>query len=81
MQFKVTMSRKNPKITEALTTEDLWQLMRLRVPPVVSEYFRGGADSETTLRANVRAFNCISVVVVRQHYEALNEPKRQASLL
>lgn len=56
MQFKVTMSRKNPKIAEALTTEDLWQLMRLRVPPIVSEYFRGGADSETTLRANVRAF-------------------------
>ena len=30
--------------------------MRRRVPPVVSEYFRGGADAETTLRANVRAF-------------------------
>lgn len=30
--------------------------MRLRVPPIVSEYFRGGADSENTLRANVRAF-------------------------
>lgn len=28
----------------------------LRVPPIVSEYFRGGADCETTLRANVRAF-------------------------
>ena len=30
--------------------------MRQRVPPIVSEYFRGGADYETTLRANVRAF-------------------------
>jgi len=43
-------------IADALTTEDLWHLMRRRVPPVVSEYFRGGADAETTLRANVRAF-------------------------
>ena len=27
-----------------------------RVPPVVNEYFRGAADSEITLRANVQAF-------------------------
>ncbi len=39
-----------------MTTADLWRLMRRRVPPIVSEYFRGGADSETTLRGNVRAF-------------------------
>ncbi|MGF1491638.1 MAG: alpha-hydroxy acid oxidase [Microcoleaceae cyanobacterium] len=50
------MIRKHQQIADALTTEDLWKLMMLRVPPVVSEYFRGGADSETTLRANVRAF-------------------------
>lgn len=31
-------------------------MMRRRVPPIVSEYFRGGADSETTMRGNVRAF-------------------------
>lgn len=30
--------------------------MRRRVPPIVSEYFRGGADHETTMRGNVRAF-------------------------
>jgi len=30
--------------------------MRRRVPPIVSEYFRGGADYETTLRGNVKAF-------------------------
>ena len=30
--------------------------MRRRVPPIVSEYFRGGADHETALRGNVRAF-------------------------
>lgn len=49
------MSRKQ-KIAEAFTTADLWKLMRRRVPPVVFEYFRGGADSETTLRGNVKAF-------------------------
>ncbi|MFT5368083.1 MAG: isopentenyl diphosphate isomerase/L-lactate dehydrogenase-like FMN-dependent dehydrogenase [Candidatus Latescibacterota bacterium] len=50
------MARQNKQITDALTTEDLWTLMRQRVPPIVSEYFRGGADAETTLRGNVRAF-------------------------
>ena len=44
------------QIDDAYTTTDLWKTMRRRVPPIVSEYFRGGADYETTLRANVRAF-------------------------
>jgi L-lactate dehydrogenase (cytochrome) len=50
------MTRQKQQIADALTTADLWQLMRRRVPPIVAEYFRGGADAETTLRANVRAF-------------------------
>ncbi|MEM9218478.1 MAG: alpha-hydroxy acid oxidase [Cyanobacteria bacterium P01_F01_bin.150] len=50
------MIRKNQQIADALTTADLWKIMRKRVPPIVSEYFRGGADCETTSRANVRAF-------------------------
>ena len=50
------MPRRKQQIADALTTADLWKIMRRRVPPVVSEYFRGGADAETTLRANVRAF-------------------------
>jgi isopentenyl diphosphate isomerase/L-lactate dehydrogenase-like FMN-dependent dehydrogenase len=41
---------------DCMTTEDIWCRMQRRVPPVVSEYFRGGADAEITLRANVRAF-------------------------
>lgn len=44
------------RVADALTTADLWNLMCKRVPPIVSEYFRGGADTETTLRGNVRAF-------------------------
>ena len=50
------MASQKQKIADALTTADLWKLMRRRVPPIVSEYFRGGADAETTLRGNVRAF-------------------------
>ena len=41
---------------DCMTTEDIWCRMQRRVPPVVSEYFRGGADAEITLRGNVRAF-------------------------
>ena len=50
------MPSQEQRIANAITTDDLWKLMRRRVPPLVSEYFRGGADAETTLRANVRAF-------------------------
>jgi L-lactate dehydrogenase (cytochrome) len=50
------MSRRDRNLANAMTTADLWNLMRKRVPPIVSEYFRGGADTETTLRGNVRAF-------------------------
>ena len=50
------MSKLDRDIADAMTTADLWKMMRRRVPPIVSEYFRGGADSETTLRGNVRAF-------------------------
>jgi len=50
------MFRAEKKIADALTIEDLWKLMLRRVPPIVSEYFRGGADSEITMRGNVRAF-------------------------
>ncbi len=50
------MGRHERRIADALDTADLWRLMRRRVPPIVAEYFRGGADAETTLRGNVRAF-------------------------
>lgn len=50
------MSRRDRQIADALTTADLWKMMRRRVPPIVSEYFRGGADAEISLRGNVRAF-------------------------
>ena len=40
------------KVSDALTIQDLWHLASKRVPPIVFEYFRGGADNEITLRAN-----------------------------
>ena len=43
-------------VDDALTKEDLWFLMRRRVPPIVSEYFRGGVDDEITLKGNLKAF-------------------------
>jgi L-lactate dehydrogenase (cytochrome) len=56
VEGKKFMTRFEQQIADVLTTDDLWKLMRRRVPPIVSEYFRGGADTETTLRGNVRAF-------------------------
>jgi L-lactate dehydrogenase (cytochrome) len=44
------------RVADAQTTADLWKLFGQRVPPVVREYFRGGADNEVTYRGNVRAF-------------------------
>ena len=50
------MGRFSGSIADACDTSDLWRLMRRRVPPIVAEYFRGGADAEITLRGNVLAF-------------------------
>jgi L-lactate dehydrogenase (cytochrome) len=44
------------RVANAETTADLWKLFEKRVPPIVGEYFRGGADSEITLKGNVQAF-------------------------
>lgn len=44
------------RVADAQTTEDLWKLFMRRVPPIVSEYFRGAADGEITLKGNVQAF-------------------------
>jgi L-lactate dehydrogenase (cytochrome) len=44
------------RVADAQTTGDLWKLFVRRVPPIVSEYFRGAADGEITLKGNVRAF-------------------------
>ena len=50
------MGRIDRRIADATDTADLWKLAERRVPPIVTEYFRGGADAEITLRGNVRAF-------------------------
>ncbi len=48
--------RRERKIADALTTSDLWQLASERIPPIAFEYFRGAADTESTSRGNVIAF-------------------------
>ena len=50
------MGQTERRIADAIDTADLWKRTRRRVPPIVTEYFRGGADAEITLRSNVRAF-------------------------
>ncbi len=50
------MTRLQRQLADAINTADLWKMMRRRIPPIASEYFRGGADAEITLRGNVRAF-------------------------
>lgn len=43
-------------IADAKTTAHLWTLGEDRVMPTALEYFRGAADDEQALKANVRAF-------------------------
>lgn len=67
------MTRQQQRIQDAQTTDDLWRLMLRRVPPIVTEYFRGGADAETTLRGNVRAFQqSLTTVYGAQKFASLD---------
>ena len=43
-------------VEKCVTIDHLRQVMEKRVPPIVREYYRGGADNEITLRDNVEAF-------------------------
>jgi isopentenyl diphosphate isomerase/L-lactate dehydrogenase-like FMN-dependent dehydrogenase len=43
-------------VSQRLTIDDLRRLMEHRVPPVVTDYFLGGAGSEQAMRDNVEAF-------------------------
>ena len=47
------------EIADALTTADIWKIMLKEIPPIAAEYFIGGADELTTLKANVLAFKQI----------------------
>lgn len=44
------------EVERCVTVDHLRQVMEKRVPPIVREYYRGGADQEITLRDNVEAF-------------------------
>ena len=49
------------EIADALTTSDIWKIMLKEVPPIAAEYFVGGADELTTLKANVLAFKQVLI--------------------
>ena len=51
-----SMPRWAEAVSRCLTIDDLRQLIEHRVPPVVTDYFLGGAGSEQTMRDNVEAF-------------------------
>ncbi len=44
-----------------LNIEDLRRLAKRRLPRVVFDYIDGGAEAETTLRANCRAFEAVTI--------------------
>lgn len=44
------------EVERCVTVDHLRRVMDKRVPPIVREYYRGGADNEITLRDNVEAF-------------------------
>ncbi len=44
------------EVERCVTVDHLRLVMEKRVPPIVREYYRGGADNEITLRDNVEAF-------------------------
>ena len=49
------------EIADALTTSDIWIIMLKEFHPIAAEYFVGGADELTTLKANVLAFKQVLI--------------------
>ena len=63
------------EIADALTTSDIWKIMLKEVPPIAAEYFVGGADELTTLKANVLAFKQVLIANRAVSYKQLTIPK------
>ena len=51
-----TIRRWSKLVEKCLTISDLEKLFEKRIPPVVGDYFLGGAGDERTMRDNVAAF-------------------------
>ena len=51
-----SIKRWGREADKCVTVDHLRQVMEKRVPPIVREYYRGGADNEITLRDNIEAF-------------------------
>lgn len=53
---QATIRRWSAKLDKCFTISDLRKLFQQRIPPVVGDYFLGGASDEVTMRDNVGAF-------------------------
>lgn len=54
---QATIRRWGARLDECFTISDLQKLFERRIPPVVGDYFLGGAGEERTLRDNIAAFD------------------------
>ncbi len=54
------MSLISPRLSRAVSFEDLRELARRRVPRLVFSYVDGGAEAEWTLRENRRSFDAVT---------------------
>src|SRR4029450_6468510 len=55
---RLSRSVESPRV---LNIEDLRRRARRRLPRVVFDYIDGGAENESTLRANCRAFEAVTL--------------------
>ncbi|MEM7454231.1 MAG: alpha-hydroxy acid oxidase [Planctomycetota bacterium] len=53
---QATVRRWSARVEKCLTIDDVQALFERRIPPVVGDYFLGGAGDERTLRDNIAAF-------------------------
>src|SRR5215470_18970547 len=55
------MTARSLQPPRVLNIEDLRRLAKRRLPRVVFDYIDGGAEDESTLRANCRAFEAVTL--------------------
>jgi hypothetical protein len=77
-RHKRSIQRWARAVADDLTIDDLRKTMERRVPPVIREYFRGGADTEQTLRDNIEAFQRVRL---NPSYAVKVEPDLRTTVL
>jgi isopentenyl diphosphate isomerase/L-lactate dehydrogenase-like FMN-dependent dehydrogenase len=59
--FRIAQHDKAVRSPHVLNIEDLRRVAKRRLPRVVFDYIDGGAETESTLRANCRAFEAVAL--------------------